>query len=178
MLWNLLTNKNADYSVTWKPLHYFARKFFSPIALIAFRSGDEVILYAHSSLPHDVVDVTLVVRLHKWASFRYKQELHPVSKISASSSKQIFSAKQAELMSSWEDCDDVCCFFTCKFSIKSHEKFIKFQTSCFVSFEVENRSDIATKYFFPTRFKNLYNLKNPSIQVSLIVKFQFISLIL
>ena len=60
-----------------------------------------------------------------------------------------------------------------KFLIKSHEKFVKFQTSCFVSFEVENRSDIAIKYFFPTRFKNLYNLKNPSIQVSLIVKFQF-----
>ena len=160
--------RHADYSVTWKPLHYFARKFFSPIALIAFCSGDEVVLYAHSSLSHDVVDVTLVVRLHKWAGFRHKQELHPISKISASSSKQVFSAKLAELVSSWEDCDDVCCFVTCKILNKSHENIFKFQKSCFVSFEVENRSDIATKYFFPTRFKNLYNLKNPSIQVSLV----------
>jgi len=148
-VWQAPTWSSIDYSVTWKPLHYFARKFFSPIALIAFCSGDEVVLYAHSSLSHDVVDVTLVVRLHKWAGFRHKQELHPISKISASSSKRVFSAKLAELVSSWEDCDD---------------------KSCFVSFEVENRSDIATKYFFPTRFKNLYNLKNPSIQIEYVEK--------
>ena len=60
----------TEYGGAWKPLHYFARRFFAPASLIAAfdeKSGN-LSVYSQSSLDTTLED-HLVVRVYAWASF-------------------------------------------------------------------------------------------------------------
>lgn len=59
-----------EYGGRWKILHYYAKKFFSPVLVSPNKVSDKVLdVYIISDLLYDVPDVELEVSIYSWDSF-------------------------------------------------------------------------------------------------------------
>ncbi len=65
-----------EYGGRWKPLHYFAVRFFAPLIFLLIESPNgQVAAYPHYDRPEDLVPGTLKIFIHSW------EKLEPVDQI-------------------------------------------------------------------------------------------------
>ncbi|KAG7173221.1 Beta-mannosidase-like [Homarus americanus] len=85
-IWQGASWASIEYGGRWKMLHYYSKKFFSPVIVSLYHENDDLKVYAVSDLVDDVLDLTLVVDLHRYDQTTqvksYKKNLTMISTIS------------------------------------------------------------------------------------------------
>ena len=57
-----------EYGGRWKPLHYFASKFFAPLSFMLWIRDGNVAVYPHDYRDgKDMVPGILLIKLHSWS---------------------------------------------------------------------------------------------------------------
>ncbi|VDK68088.1 unnamed protein product [Litomosoides sigmodontis] len=67
-LWGAPTWSTIDFELSWKPAHYFARRFFAPI-ILSLAIDDDVHLFIVSDLLKPVSNVTVLLEIFRFHSF-------------------------------------------------------------------------------------------------------------
>ncbi|VDN07595.1 unnamed protein product [Thelazia callipaeda] len=62
-LWAAPTWSSIDYELSWKPVQYFARRFFAPV-ILSIVKNDDIHLFLISDLIHSISDVTVILEIY------------------------------------------------------------------------------------------------------------------
>ncbi|XP_042213967.1 beta-mannosidase-like isoform X2 [Homarus americanus] len=98
-IWQGASWASIEYGGRWKMLHYYSKKFFSPVIVSLYHENDDLKVYAVSDLVDDVLDLTLVVDLH-----RYDQTTQ-VKSYKKNLTMKAAEAKFVATLNMWKDLD-------------------------------------------------------------------------
>ncbi|VDK30021.1 unnamed protein product [Gongylonema pulchrum] len=66
-LWAAPTWSTIDYELSWKPAHYFARRFFAPVILSMYLSETRLLqMFVVSDLVEPIFNATVVLEMFSW----------------------------------------------------------------------------------------------------------------
>ncbi|XP_045607068.2 beta-mannosidase isoform X1 [Procambarus clarkii] len=65
-IWQGASWASIEYGGRWKMLHYYSKKFFSPMIVSLYRENDDLKVYIVSDLTEEVLDVTLSIDLYRY----------------------------------------------------------------------------------------------------------------
>ncbi|KAJ8869705.1 hypothetical protein PR048_028700 [Dryococelus australis] len=69
-VWQAPSWSSIEFGGRWKMLHYYARKFFSPVMVSGLVTpAGRLEVYVVSDLRHELPNVTVAVRVHRWEQF-------------------------------------------------------------------------------------------------------------
>ncbi|XP_022913917.2 beta-mannosidase [Onthophagus taurus] len=69
-VWMAPTWSGIDFNLNWKMLHYYAKKFFSPILIAGYQSTSRnVSIHIVSDLTSNIYNATATVNIYNWDSF-------------------------------------------------------------------------------------------------------------
>ena len=85
-----------EYDGSWKPLHYFAKRFFSSVSLIAYKDQNKLFVHLQSSNV-DLLEDVLKINIHSFASFESYLVDQTHVEIKPQSSNLVYSKKLNEL---------------------------------------------------------------------------------
>ncbi|VDK70516.1 unnamed protein product [Onchocerca ochengi] len=85
-LWAAPTWSTIDYELSWKPAHYFARRFFAPV-ILSMAIDEEVHMFIVSDLIKPISNVTMVLEIFWFDNFipveSFKQQISSISQQSS-----------------------------------------------------------------------------------------------
>uniref|UniRef100_A0A1I7VT16 beta-mannosidase n=1 Tax=Loa loa TaxID=7209 RepID=A0A1I7VT16_LOALO len=80
-LWAAPTWSTIDFELSWKPAHYFARRFFAPV-ILSVAIGEDIHLFVVSDLIKPISNVTVILEVFWFDRFlpihSFKQEINSI----------------------------------------------------------------------------------------------------
>lgn len=143
---------SVDFRQRWKMVHYFAKKFFSPLLISANLSpAGQITIYSLSDLLTTVPNATMTMDVYKWDSFK--------SIASHNITFNILPGYSAQIASFWLDkyFEKIGCG-----NLKS------VNNNCFLYFTLKNdkgESLAPDNFMFPGTLKTVNGLETPKISV-------------
>ncbi|KAH7945806.1 hypothetical protein HPB49_015839 [Dermacentor silvarum] len=108
-IWQAPSWSSIEYGGRWKMLHYFAKKFFSPVLVSPFINGTDLRVFVVNDKRFPLEDVSLSIIVYKWTSFVSSHSMGFRLTVPAASS---LDAVNIKLDSLWNisSCSSAKCF--------------------------------------------------------------------
>ncbi|XP_075549135.1 beta-mannosidase-like [Dermacentor variabilis] len=108
---------SIEYGGRWKMLHYFARKFFSPVLVSGFLEWKYLTatlkVWIVNDLRRNLGPVTLSIKQYAWTQFEpVKEDIVEIEDVASGSATQVFESKLKPMINE-SVCDDERCFLWC-----------------------------------------------------------------
>lgn len=123
-IWQAPSWASIEYGGRWKMLHYFAKRFFSPVLVSPYIDqgymSTSLKIYVVNDLRRQFEDVRVNVLVYRWSSLTPVRSLEialPVA-LPNETSLHVFTGTTADLWSS-TNCTDVTCFVRCSLKDQS-----------------------------------------------------------
>ncbi|XP_048365176.1 beta-mannosidase isoform X2 [Sphaerodactylus townsendi] len=146
-IWQGPSWASLEYGGKWKMLHYFARRFFSPVLPVAHEDEDVFYIYGVSDL-HSDTELTLKISLFPWNSMEPACTMAKEGvTIKAGSAVAIYKEPIGELLKRCGNCT---------------------RQSCVVTFYLTGGGELSSpsNYYFLSSLKDAEGLQKPHLAVS------------
>ncbi|XP_064488178.1 beta-mannosidase-like isoform X3 [Ornithodoros turicata] len=113
-IWQAPSWSSIEYGGRWKMLHYFARRFFSPLIVVPFlndylSSTGELHAYVVNDLQEDFPNAVLHIDLYSWGNFAPVHRFSVVLDVRREGSVQAYVSRLGDFMN-MTSCTSATCF--------------------------------------------------------------------
>ncbi|XP_039268970.2 beta-mannosidase-like [Styela clava] len=143
-IWQAPTWSSIEYGGKWKVVHYFAKKFFSNVALSAYDDDTTLTIYSLSDENAPIEPVTLMIEMHQWSSFGVINTWTQPLYITPQSSKLQYQNSTGTMLH-YGGCD--------------------YKELCYFVIYLKEIHDVAPTFFYPVPLKTIEGLQSSKIEI-------------